>query len=794
MKKYALLMLSTVAAAALVSCVKETAPEEGNVTGKKTIKVYTDVQTKTTLDENHANLVWTSDDEISVFNNQSNDNAKLSYTGNSVEVPSGTTEIYGHYPYFSGNASGPKSVSVYISNAQNQKNPGELNGYYYPMVAKATVTNNTANMVFYPVAGALALNIYNSNLSGTETVKSVKVTPAATNTSFYGSQSTDITGSNVKYTEGTGTGDAVTVTLTNGLSLASSAPSNKQTFAGQIYVCLAKQSYANVKFEITTDKYVYEITSNATPFDLVNNDFVPVNIDLKKAKCIKEIYSTGFDYTMSGTSYQSSTPIVGTDDGATTSWSIVYGNWNGSACAQLRVYSAGNFGSIYNNFDCSKVTSVSYSAKVSNTALKLNTYYSTDGGTNWTKVDDAKELTTTATTYSFVVSETGEYDTVRIKFEATGTKPSSSNYALTIDDVKIMGFGQVLLDPTISLSASTVTLPYQGTAQSIDVTSNYEWLADFVKNESYSLTITPDTGNSSNATGEVTSVSISAPENTANEEITLGTIDFYDYATSVVKATLTVKQEARPANGVSVSNGTPQLASGIGSTVTVNVTCNWDWEATLTSGSGFTFTPASGSGNGSITITSTVASGAEGVITLTDKDDKTSTCTITVSQAEAGSVAVGTIMWSETWQGGTAGETPSEYGQEGTTVYNGGSVTYTNGGTNTKLYDDTMSTTNLLLAKQANSGTWTISGIPTAGVSSLTLSFETNNTAVARYAISTTTEGVTLGSISTSGSSSPYTATATITITGTVSTFDLTFTNGSSSNVRLDNLSIVTAE
>ncbi len=457
---------------------------------------------------------------------------------------------------------------------------------------------------------------------------------------------------------------------------ADAAIGTTKATALDLYMVVAPGTYkGTIMVKTDVAEYTYTINTAAT---LARSTVKAYGLDLNSANVSRvekaspvEIYSTGFDYAISGTSYQSSTPIVGTDDGATTSWSIVYGNWNGSECAQLRVYSAGNFGSIYNNFDCSKVTSVSYSAKVSNTALKLNTYYSTDGGTNWTKVDDAKELTTTATTYSFVVSETGEYDTVRIKFEVTGTKPSSGNYALTIDDVKIMGFGQVLLDPTISLSASTVTLPYQGTAQSIDVTSNYEWLADFVQNESYSLTITPDTGNSSNATGDVTSVSISAPENTANEEITLGTVDFYDYATSVVKATLTVKQDARPANGVSVSNGTPQLASGIGSTVTVNVTCNWDWEAILTSGSGFTFTPASGSGNGSITITSTVASGAEGVITLTDKDDNTSTCTITVSQAAAGALAAGTVLWTDTF---------GDFGANTTTFANNSSLsdyTYT---------------------------------------------------------------------------------------------------------------------
>lgn len=172
--------------------------------------------------------------------------------------------------------------------------------------------------------------------------------------------------------------------------------------------------------------------------------------------------------------------------------------------------------------------------------------------------------------------------------------------------------------------------------------------------------------------------------------------------------------------------------------------------------------------------------------------EKSTSQTITVNAG--GGPAIGTVMWAETWQGGTAGEMPSAYGFEGTTVYNSGSVTYTNSGTSTKLYDDTMATTNLLLAKSANSGIWTISGIPTGGRTTLTLTFESNSNATGRYAISTTTENVSLGSLSTSGSSSPYTITATITISGVVETFNLTFTNGTSSNVRLDNLQIVTAD
>ena len=279
-------MLATAAVVVFASCAKEIAAPEETSVARKTITVKTDIATKTTLDANHVNIVWAGGEKISVFNDYNDENAQVSYVEDgviTVDVPDGTTEIYMHYPYYSGNTGGPDEVSVYISNAQTQVSPGVLAGNYIPMVAKGIVENDKAIAQFYPVAGALALNLYNTNLNGAETVQSVKVTPANANTGFYGSQSTDLTGDNLKYTSGNGAETAVTVTLTNGLELFNTAPADRQSFAGQIYVCLAKQSYANVKFEITTDKGVYTITSNATAFDLVNNDFVPVNINLAKA-------------------------------------------------------------------------------------------------------------------------------------------------------------------------------------------------------------------------------------------------------------------------------------------------------------------------------------------------------------------------------------------------------------------------------------------------------------------------------------------------------------------------------
>ena len=294
------LMILAAAAATFASCSKEVDTQENVTPGQKmkTITVKTDIETRTTLDANHENIIWSANDKISIFNNVDNTNLLATYaagTDLTIEVPETTEEIYAHYPYYDGNTTGPKSASVYITDSQTQKNPGELNGYNYPMVAKGTVSaDNKALISLYPVASALALNIYHTGLEGEESVKSVTVTPAAANTKFIGRQVTDLTGNSITYTEAAES-DPITVTLTNAWALRNTKPSDMQKFEGQIYVCLAKQSYANVRFDIETTKGTYTITSNATPFDCVNNDFVPVNINLAKADF--EAFETAVDPT-----------------------------------------------------------------------------------------------------------------------------------------------------------------------------------------------------------------------------------------------------------------------------------------------------------------------------------------------------------------------------------------------------------------------------------------------------------------------------------------------------------------
>lgn len=210
------------------------------------------------------------------------------------------------------------------------------------------------------------------------------------------------------------------------------------------------------------------------------------------------------------------------------------------------------------------------------------------------------------------------------------------------------------------------------------------------------------------------------------------------------------------------------------------------------------------SGENASQFSAAVGNGTVTVIALenTETTAKTATLTLYIAASEGGEhlaeaivtltqagvssgegPAIGTVLWAETWTGGTAGETPSKYGQEGTTVYNNAPITYNQTSTNTKLYAENLAggtAPELLLSK--NNQTWTISGIPFEGVTSAVLTMKANNETrtVITYYLDGTGEGVT----------APKGVTATINNTSNAKTVTIEIKNTSSSNVRLDDIEL----
>ena len=176
---------------------------------------------------------------------------------------------------------------------------------------------------------------------------------------------------------------------------------------------------------------------------------------------------------------------------------------------------------------------------------------------------------------------------------------------------------------------------------------------------------------------------------------------------------------------------------------------------------------------------------------------------VTVNAASGDTAPVGTVLWEETWAGATDGQLLDAYEFGGTTVFGGKTVSYSYVG-GTKIYKDNQmdgstAQENLMLGKKANdvSGTWGISGIPTGKASKAILTIYTNNANTFKsdlVTLTSSTSGVTIKD-KTQGTETakPFSFTFEIEF-GTVTTFDLLFTNGYSQNVRIDDIALTVAD
>lgn len=167
------------------------------------------------------------------------------------------------------------------------------------------------------------------------------------------------------------------------------------------------------------------------------------------------MYSTGFEAEegfAASTTYNNVNVAYTGEEGQ--QWGTVYGTpaTNDHICGaqsmQMRWYlsAPSTMGYTFTNFDLRNVTYVTFDAKSPN-GLKLNVSYSIDGGNTY--VGDS--LYTIATggrhNYRFNVSETGEYNFVRLKFAVVlpETAPSGTS-KLLIDSVVVFGVPGVVVN------------------------------------------------------------------------------------------------------------------------------------------------------------------------------------------------------------------------------------------------------------------------------------------------------------------------------------------------------------
>ena len=538
------------------------------------------------------------------------------------------------------------------------------------MVAKGTVSeDNRAIVSFYPVAGALALNIYHTGLNGTETVESVTVEPTD-NTGFVGSQITDLTTDAVTYTQPTGTQTSVKVTLTEGLQLSSTAPTDKQKFDGQIYVCLAKQSYKSVKFTIVTDKGTYVITSSeSNAFDLVNNDFVPVNINLNKATFTEFSIADG-DY------------VILSYDSANSKYYAMDTDPNGTSQRRDRMEFSYSGGSSATTDDPTLVWTIA----------KDNSSYSISGsGMYLSSGNNTAPMSTTAASFT-IMSGTAEGTAVVVSGDRF--LKSNGNY----------GFGFY----TSSEDLYFIPVTYVGNpVLNVDTTpiiiSAYDTESKTVAVSGY-LYDTISAGAFEDSEGEIST-------------------DWLN---------------------VSYANGTISYNAK-----EVNTSTTDDKEAYI------------------------VVTATKGAFSTKKVIKVTQVCV-------PPSASDGDELWVEDFSGFTADEIPAT-SNSSTIVYGQGSVDYVCAGSGTKVYNANLaggSAPELLVSKE--DGSFSVSGIPTGSATVMTLSYAANNNSLG---VSSSTVGITLTKIT----DKVYKIEASSGITS----FDLVFSNVSSGNTRLDNISVV---
>ena len=184
---------------------------------------------------------------------------------------------------------------------------------------------------------------------------------------------------------------------------------------------------------------------------------------------------------------------------------------------------------------------------------------------------------------------------------------------------------------------------------------------------------------------------------------------------------------------------------------------------------------------------------AVGVATITasfagDDTYKEGSASYTITVTSSAPVADGTILWQEdfTGYGATMPSTAT-----GSHVYGGGTVSYalTNGSTTTKLYAEAQAggTAPELFISKSN-GAYEINGIPTGNASTMTLFFKSNYGN--RCSISSSTSEINVDTPAVSNGC----VRVELSVTGSVSSFDLTFADNTSDNVRIDNIILVAGD
>lgn len=446
------------AAFTLTNCTKEL---EVSSKSDAPFEIVAETGTKTTTDG--ITTEWASGDKLSVFYAKAGTKTYSSNTQFTYEAGSGNTfkttaavdlsgaanfDWYAIYPYTSyidspnNNDSGYITVGGKMQTQNGNDSKDHLAGVACPLYGVVKSVANTGKPSFTMHHLTSVIEVLVKNNSGAELI--------VNEVTFTASNESDIVGTYYVNFADPDTGIGYTG---SGASYVSNTATLYVTGGSAISNGSSAKFYIAVKPFVAAEGTELKISVN----DEEKSVIVPVGGKEFKAGVINKVsytkttasalpkYSTGFEtdeeFTAS-TSYKDEK----TDGPTGKQWKMrgtvsTSSKISGSNSVALRYYNNDTNTNIFlqTEFDIKNVTKVEFKAKAatSNSAkLLLDTYYSIDKGANWTIIDNAKELTSSAASYSFDVPSSSS-DLVRIKFKIadSSTKPTTGNAQLTIDDI-----------------------------------------------------------------------------------------------------------------------------------------------------------------------------------------------------------------------------------------------------------------------------------------------------------------------------------------------------------------------
>ena len=149
----------------------------------------------------------------------------------------------------------------------------------------------------------------------------------------------------------------------------------------------------------------------------------------------------GFETKAAETNYKGTVVVTADQSDCSVGWKIYYGcvsttdKISGKNSAALRLYTEEQYGYIQTTTAIEGLSKVSFKAKAATTksaSILVDVYYSTNG-TNWVAIQEGAKYTTSATEYSYMIPEGGQY--IKIAISKNSKKPTEKNAQLTIDDV-----------------------------------------------------------------------------------------------------------------------------------------------------------------------------------------------------------------------------------------------------------------------------------------------------------------------------------------------------------------------